>query len=478
MLWEKSIIGVGTYPPTVVDLRGDGTYQLVQTTMMTGRIYLLDATTGEDLDGWPLNFSNNMILSAASVADLTGDGVMDIVFCERRTSAEGHIHAVDIAGNPINENWPLVVPGTPAVTPSMGDVNNDGTIDVVFGLSSGMYYAVDSQSAEPLEGFPVTLESRSISYQSPILVDLTGDDNLEIVGANHGDTPGFFVLNHQGEMMDGWPHNRDGWTYTPPTVVDIDSDGEYEIFFSDRNTSGTAGDPLPVIFAYDKDGNPIEEMSYEKYGGTEGVMTIADINNDGIMEIIFPSVITEEDHGFIHAYALDGSGEIDGFPKRPKGFTFMNGAVIGATSDNKMKLVANSHTTMFGTEPDSTFINVYELNVPYDAAKIMSNGYKGDNTRAGLKSKQEVIGTPDFNQLEIEMFPNPTDGKVVIISPKNMRNLTIQVIGMDGKMVWKQDKFQFNMGANELDFGILRSGMYLLTISDGTIHTVKKLIIR
>src|SRR5699024_7917730 len=149
-------------------------------------------------------------------------------------------------------------------------------------------------------------------------------------------------------------------------------------------------------------------MSVTKYGGTEGVMTIADINNDGVMEIIFPSVRTEDDHGFIHAYSLDGSGEIDGFPKRPKGFTFMNGAVIGATADNKMMLVANSHTT-FET-PDSTFVNVYDLNVPYDESRILSNGYKGDNTRAGLITKEEVVSTPKFSELKIELYPNPSDG--------------------------------------------------------------------
>src|SRR5699024_2305234 len=109
---------------------------------MNGRVYLLDAQTGEDFSGWPLNFNNNMILSSAAVADLTGNGIMDIVFCERMTAAEGRVHSVDISGNPINSNWPLTVPGTPAVTPSLGDINNDGIMDVVFGLSSGTYFAV------------------------------------------------------------------------------------------------------------------------------------------------------------------------------------------------------------------------------------------------------------------------------------------------------------------------------------------------
>lgn len=478
ILWEKSILGTATYPPTVVDLTGDGTYQIIQPTggmPMSGRVYLLDAETGEDFSGWPLNYNDNMILSSASVADLTGNGIMDIVFCERISAVEGRVHAVDITGNPINSNWPLTVPGTPAVTPSLGDINNDGTTDIVFGLSNGTYFAVNSETGEPLEGFPVALENRSISYQSPILVDLTGDDFLEIVGAAHGDVPGFFILNHQGEIMEGWPFDISGWTYTPPTVADVDGDGEYEIFFSDRITSFTPGEELPVIYAFEKDGTPIEEMSVTKYGGTEGVMTIADINDDGVMDIIFPSVQTEDDLGFIHAYALDGSGELDGFPKRPKGFTFMNGAVIGATADNKMMLVANSHTT-FQT-PDSTYVNVYELNVPYDPEKILSNGYKGDNTRSGLIIKENMVSTPDFNQLKIKIYPNPSNGRIVIASPAAINSGTIQIIGMDGKIAWLKTETRLSEGQNEFDLGNLRSGMYILTISDGESHFVQKLVI-
>lgn len=478
ILWEKLILGTATYPPTVVDLAGDGTYQVIQPTggvPLSGHVYLLDAETGEDLDGWPLSFTENMILSSASVADLTGDGVMDIVFCERISAAEGRVHAVDISGNPINSNWPLTVPGTPAVTPSIGDINNDGVIDIVFGLSNGTYYAVDSETGEALEGFPVELENRSFSYQSPILVDLTGDDFLEIVGASHGDNPGFFILNHQGEMMAGWPYAVNGWTYTPPTVADIEGDGEYEVFFSDRNTSSTPGEELPVIYAFDKEGNLIEEMSVEKYGGTEGVMTIADINDDGVMDIIFPSILTENDHGFIHAFSLDGSGELEGFPKRPKGFTFMNGAVLGADADNNLMLVANSHTT-FET-PDSTYINVYELQVPYNPDKILSNGYKGDNTRSGLIKKDEIISTSDFEPIKIEVFPNPSDGKIVIKSSEAMQAATIQILSMDGKLIRADKTSGLRQGETELDLRGLNSGIYILTISDGNSHFIQKIMI-
>lgn len=480
ILWEKAVNGVATYPPTVVDLNDDGNFQIIQTTggaPLNGRIYLVNALTGEDYEGWPLNFDNNMILSAASTADLTGNGVMDITFSERISSTEGRVHAVDISGQPINENWPFVAPGTPAVTPSLGDINNDGTMDVVFAISSGSYYAINSDTGEALQGFPKVLDNRSFSYQSPILVDLTGDENLEIVAASHGDEPGFFVLDHEGNILDGWPHNIGGWTYTPPTVADINDNGEYELFFSDRKTGTDPSEEYQVIYAYDKDGDLIEDMSVTKYGGTEGVMTIADIDDNGVMDIIFPNIMTDDDHGFIHAYALDGSGELDGFPKRPKGFTFMNGVVLGATADNNLKLVANSYTSYFGAEPDSTYINVYDMNVPYNPDNILSNGYKGGNTRSGLIIPDNTAATPDFNKLSITVYPNPSHGKITVNSPVSIRKGTMQLIGLDGKLVFLDKDFTLSKGENNFDFGSIPSGVYILTLSDGESHFVEKLII-
>lgn len=482
ILWEKEIIGVGTYPPTVVDLDGDGTFEIVQTTHgvpITGRVYLVNAETGEDFDGWPLNFDDNMILSAASVADLTGDGIMDITFCERVSAAVGFVHAVKMDGTPINGNWPFEIPGTPAITPSLGDVNNDGVMDVVLATSSGIYYAVNSETGEPIDGFPVTLENASISYQSPILVDLTGDGFLNIVGANHGDVSGFFVLDHEGNLLDGWPQTIGNWTYTPPTVVDLEGDGEYTLFFSDRLAAANEDEEVQVIYAFDKDGNMNEDMSISKHAGTEGVMSIADINNDGVMDIIFPSIMTEDGMGFIHAYSLDGSGELEGFPLRPEGYTFLNGATFGASADGNLVLVANSHTINFGAADDQFFLNVYDMEVPYNPANILRNGYKGDNTRSGLvETEEDEMNLVEQSKIALKVYPNPSNGKISIMSPDRMDGATVQIISMNGQLNAVQRNITLKAGENQFDFSHLSSGVYILTVQQGKFSHAQKIVIK
>ncbi|MGB3343054.1 MAG: FG-GAP-like repeat-containing protein [Aequorivita sp.] len=463
---EKSVSGTIILPPTVADLDGDGNLEIAFNTggsPNAGRVYLLD-NTGNDLPGWPLNFENHWMINAPAAADVDGDGILDIVTGERVSSDLGRVHAVKMDGSPINSNWPVEINATPGFTPSIGDVNGDGTPNVVIAASKGTMYVFDNQG-QVLPGFPVANPNISYSYQSPILADLNGNGFLEIIGSNHGDAPGFYVMQHDGNYKPGWPIAIGGWTYSPSTVLDVDGDGVFEIFMSDRNTSSD-GTPLPTIYGFDPDGNNLNNFPIEKYGGTEGVLSIADVNDDGVLDIIFPSVMTDQDgYGFIHAFSLDGSGQVDGFPLRPWGYTFMNGAVLGdVDNDGLLDLTANSYTLTFGAGIDSTFVNVYNLNVPYKPENIKRNGYKGDNTRAGFVALDVTTGISDYTKPKgINIFPNPSNGQLSFSISSAMQNASIRVYDLEGRIVYSDKKSIENTVLIDLNY--LQTGMYIVVVS-------------
>lgn len=476
VLWEKPLSGTILLPPTIADLDDNGSLEIILNTggvPNAGRVYLLDQL-GNDLPGWPLNFSDHWMINAPAAADVDGDGILDIITGERVSGSQGFVHVIKMDGTPINSNWPVEVAATPAFTPSIADVDNDGNNDVVIAASSAGMYIFDNQG-QPFPNFPVFDPNVKYSYQSPILADLDGDDDLEIIGSNHGDAPGFYVMEHDGSYKPGWPISLGGWTYSPATVLDIDDDGSFEIFLSDRNTNGTPGVELPVIYGLNPDGANIPNFPIEKYSGTEGVLSIADVNNDGILDIIFPSVLTDaEGAGYIHAYSLDGSGEIDGFPLRPHGFTFLNGAVLGdVDNDGLLDLTANSYTQTFGTGVDSTFVNVYNLNMPYIAENIKRNGYKGNNTRDGFVESQAPVGIADSDFLpEIKIFPNPSEGMLAIRISSEMHNSKVKVYSTDGKVVFSEDIATGKQEGNpetisHFNLKHLKSGIYFVSISDG-----------
>jgi|TARA_R100000479_G_scaffold34767_1_gene15213 hypothetical protein len=469
VLWEKTVLGPILLPPTAVDIDQDGDIEIIVNTgypTTVGRIYLKD-NNGEDLPGWPLNFDDHWMINAPAVADVDNNGTYDIVTCERAGSSEGYVHVINIDGTPINSNWPVQVDATPAFTPSIGDVDNDGNNDVVIATSSTGMRIYDNQG-QLFPNFPLVDPTVRYSYQSPILADLDGDDDLEIIGSNHGDAPGFYVLNHDATYYPGWPIALGGWTYSPATVLDIEGDETFEIFMSDRNTSGD-GTPLDVVYGLTPDGNNLNNFPISKYGGTEGVLSIADINDDGILEVIFPSTLTDaEGDGYIHAYSMDGSGEIDGFPLRPRGFTFLNGAVIGdVDNDGMMDLTANTYTQTFGQGIDSSYVTTYNLNVPYDENKIRRNGYKGNNSRNGLVGGDIIMGVEEFSNTSINLTPNPSNGVLNLNLSIALENATISLYTIDGKQVFSEERTISKNEAVQYNFKDLSGGLYFVNISSG-----------
>ena len=381
LVWSLTLTGTATYPPSVADVTGNGQPEIVQLTggvPNNGRAYVI-SKDGNILPGWPVSINNNWLLSSPVLADLDSSGQMEIIFGVRTVN---QIHVLKADGTPFNEHWPVTLSSIPAFTPSVGDINNDGQLNIIAGASNGTLYAFDL-NGQNIEGFPVAAPSTSFSYQSPLLADLDGEGKLSIVGATHGDAPQYFIRNSDGSYRAGWPKAVPGnvWTYHPPTLADINGDSIFEVFHA-RPIGET---PDAVISGHTPDGTPLSGYPIVKGGGLEGFLSVADADGDGNFDLLFGSNLMVDGFGFIHAWKADGSGQLAGFPLRPKGFTFINGANLGdVTGDGNLNLVALSYEQTFSAT-DSTFINVWDLGISMQQARVLFGTYKGSNTRTGLR---------------------------------------------------------------------------------------------
>lgn len=476
-LWTKIVSGTIIYPPSIADMDGDGHLEIIVNTggsPNAGRVYLLDKD-GNDLEGWPQNFEEHWMFNAPAISDLDGDNIMEVITCERGNSTYGMLHVIKLDGSPYSDTWPLELPGNLAFTPSIGDIDNNGTKDIVISLSSGSLYALNLNGSS-LFGFPVVDANKSFSYQSPIIYDFDGDETMEIVGARHGDASDYYMIKSNGSYPFGWPiTSPSGWRYSPPTVVDADDDGEYEIYIGHPNTDG-GGAPLDVVFGYNAAGQMLDNLPINKAGGCEGVISVADVNNDEIMDLVFTSNITDaEGYGFIHAYSLDGSGEIEGFPLRPKGFTFINSAVLGDINGDELLDISCLSYTQF-TGNDSIFITSYNLNVPYDESKILANGYKGNQLRDGNVNIQTNVGISKIydNSFDFTASPNPSDGMINLQLNQKMEDAQISIINYLGEIVYSTR----TSGENniQLDMSNINNGSYLIKIETDNMSKSQKWI--
>ena len=463
-LWQKTLIGTAIYPAAVADINNDGWNEIVQLTgNSTGRIYMVDRD-GNDITGWPINYSNHWLFCSPVLSDLDNDNLNEIIFCERVGTA-GNIRVLRYDGTSFSSNWPVLLDGYPAVTPSIADVDNDGEKEIVAYSTKSKYIFKLDGTAET--GFPVTTApAQSYSYQSPAIADLNADDHCEIIGATHGDSPQFYVMEDDGGDFTGWPKSvpDSSWTYSTPSVVKIN--GEWNIFLS-RPIGADADD---MLYGRDINGNMLPGFPIVKPGGLEGFISVADINDDNIFELVFGSnLLDSTDCGFIHAYRTDNGQPIAGFPIRPRGWTFMNGINIGdINGDDKMDLVALSYTNSFGANTDSVYINVYETNSAYSAEKVLWGTYKGNNMRTGFVGDNNTsIQQIDIERVNAIAYPNPATESVTIEwqNPESS-DIIINISDITGRQLIENQIGEKPAGkcTYKANLGSLETGFYIISI--------------
>ncbi|MFQ6617971.1 MAG: T9SS type A sorting domain-containing protein, partial [Fidelibacterota bacterium] len=168
------------------DLNSDGLTELVAVDL-GGSIYFINTreytSTGFD----------DYFLSSPALGDLDDDGKLEVVlstFTRIFTVNSNGTLAPDfpVKIDPAQEN--PIFPGTVYTTgreigkefyrlssPVLGDVDGDGKVDIVFGTSSGLVYAINVRG-EVLNGFPLSTGGGINS--APALGDVDSDGDIEI----------------------------------------------------------------------------------------------------------------------------------------------------------------------------------------------------------------------------------------------------------------------------------------------------------
>lgn len=478
LLWSKLLIGAAIYPPTVADINLDGHLEIAQATggsPANGRIYLLDHN-GSDLSGWPLNFSSHWILCSPVMADVNGDDTLEIIFNER-IYPTGNLQIRKINGSTLNANWPVAIDATPSVTPSVGDIDGDGSKEIILcSYNDVLAFGLDG-ALKP--GFPVLNPNTTFSYQSPLLVDLDGNGKLNIVGSTTGDVPEFYALNFDGTYHSGWPVTvpDSNWTYCPPAVADLNHNGNYSIFFT-RPINDTI---MPMLYGFDKNATMLNNFPVSARGGDEGIITIADVDNDGQYEIITGSNLNDGGNGFIHAFKMDGTGEAAGFPLRPQGFSYMNGADLAdVNNDGMLELVSLSYDQTFSVS-DSAIVNVYALNVPYTPTTVLFGTYKGSNSRSGLIAALPNTGyaVNDAQNSTMVVYPNPSRGTFTLeLNPENAQDFDVTVYNSIGMIVFQKPGIPVaGKHVMEINLGTLPEGVYMLNVRNKDTVLNKQIVI-
>lgn len=330
--------------PAVADLDGNGTYEVV------GGQYSFTILNGADGSLVKrVGTTDHRIWPGIVVADLDGNGSLEIV----TANSGGYVNVYDNAGN---LKWSQRPSTSELRSLAVSDLDGNGNLEIlaastrsenqwtVYRADSSLYPAYWPQLAPSSPGYAAGCYNENIGVG-----DLDGDGRGEIIGPN--DTHYLDAFQDDGSQILANPiygankfwsqvgvhvdhyvdlrgyancgtEHRPNFANTAPTIADVNGDGVQEVVVvgnvyncgtdpytdlyempfilnADRTRFANASYDWTVIPVPDGAAAPLSE-DYNLVENNVPNPVVADIDNDGKMEILYPSY-----DGRMHAYWLD-----------------------------------------------------------------------------------------------------------------------------------------------------------------------------
>jgi hypothetical protein len=278
---QQTLDGIGINSVALWDFDDDGDMEVF---VASDRLYLWQGD-GTLMPGLPVNFAGDQYgaCSASSVGDIDGDGDAEIIVEGWDYLNAFHHDGTTVAG------WPYALTGYFGFSysaPSLVDVDNDGDVEIFCGAhesgggsGNSNLYGIDGDGTD-LPGFPAFVQGWT--YSTPAIGDIDGDQQVEMaLGCNYNM---IYVFETNGSVTAGWPvYLGFGNIEAHMALADIDNDGQMEILFG--NNGGTAG---YVYYGYRGDGTPHPDFPFSVIGAAlPSGSAIGDADLDGDLEIAY-----------------------------------------------------------------------------------------------------------------------------------------------------------------------------------------------
>jgi subtilisin family serine protease len=397
LLWARELASGAPYSdvPVVGDIDGDGRQEIFVDVGDKGEVFGFHGD-GTPLAGdWPVHLDATNL--GKTLADLDGDGSMELIAYSHDTverfGTDMRQLVVISAEGKIIRNWYVgdCDTGVDAgkIFPAVANLDNDPGLEIV--VPSGCQTLAAFSLSKP-DGplWSASVEGQLVS--SAVIGDINGDGTNEIVIGSYDEkkngSGALFVFDHTGRRFSGWPVLQGDSFASPPALADLDGDGTLEICIL-----GVSSELMHVVhhYGFEMSGWPVGPI------GNSSVRTspvIGDIDGDGNPDVVIASpgylllALTYGDTSYLGGIRAWNAGGNPIPLTRTFGSLLMEGSggawhksapVTIADIDNngKLDLIAASIQDRTFSQPgdrggrkNRSSIYVWELDAPFDAAKM------------------------------------------------------------------------------------------------------------
>ncbi|MGA7446806.1 MAG: FG-GAP-like repeat-containing protein [Terriglobales bacterium] len=244
---------------------------------------------------------------SVAVADLNGDGRMDLVVADGLNDTYCCGEVAVLLGNGDGTFQPAVVYGTGAYDASsvaVGDVNGDGIPDLI----AGNFCLAENPQGGECEGYgivsvllgngdgtfqpAVTYSTGAYTTLSVALGDLRGDGILDLIASNYADA------NYDAGSASVLPGNGDG-TFQPavnyPTggqiansivIADVNGNGIPDLVVANQLQSNGGQEGYVGVLLGNGDGTFQPAVAYDSGGPNSESVAVGDLRGNGILDVV------------------------------------------------------------------------------------------------------------------------------------------------------------------------------------------------
>ncbi|MBT3233108.1 MAG: hypothetical protein HN356_09860 [Calditrichaeota bacterium] len=453
------------------DFSGNGLLDMVFATDI-GYLHVVGEDEVEP-DPFPLDLGLNFHSGVPLLTDLEGDGELEIILNTYSSDPDSSntnalLHVIKRNGEEL-DNWPVAFPRGSGSSPVCGDIDNDGSPEIIIGNSRHLddfaqiwAWEVDGSV---VDGFP--FGNFHTIAGSPSLADINGDGAVEILfwaAIADQNTAGVYAINGNGEILDGFPVECvPGHPEGNPVVADINGDGSPEIIFGTFNPQSGGS-----IHAWTATGDILDSFPIQLDNSVVGSALLADMSGDGVTDIVAALTPLEGNNGLIAAWDSNGN-VLDGFPISLQEY---GGGVISATP-TIWDIDEDGDLDMLAVTTDR---RIFIWDTPGQLTMDVWLTYKADMSRTGLRPADNPVSAPFIEDKafvpssgEVQAFPNPFNSSARIVfkaSPLDYERL--ELVDLAGRLIAKLQgkeiepgKFEAIVDSKELG---LTAGIYFCRI--------------